>query len=141
MIDSKQFVLAGKASFTRTAPTGQHFRYRVNKKEESRTKETIWFVQVGITYQAGIYIGMLGGDQAAPQFKLTRNSRFQADVPSVKLFIDFWDATTHPEDPMAYGNTIRFQHAGRCCVCSRELTNPESIDLGIGPECRGKMGL
>jgi len=25
---------------------------------------------------------------------------------------------------------------GRCVICNRRLTNPESIRLGIGPECR-----
>jgi hypothetical protein len=29
---------------------------------------------------------------------------------------------------------------GRCSVCARTLTNQESIDLGIGPICRGRMG-
>lgn len=27
---------------------------------------------------------------------------------------------------------------GICCCCGRELTNPESVALGIGPICRGK---
>lgn len=30
---------------------------------------------------------------------------------------------------------------GRCCCCNRELTNEESVELGIGPICRGKWGL
>jgi hypothetical protein len=29
---------------------------------------------------------------------------------------------------------------GACCVCSRLLTNDESIELGIGPICAEKMG-
>lgn len=28
---------------------------------------------------------------------------------------------------------------GNCFVCHRELTNPESIEAGIGPECRRKF--
>lgn len=28
--------------------------------------------------------------------------------------------------------------SGRCYVCGRTLTTPESIELGIGPECRNK---
>lgn len=30
---------------------------------------------------------------------------------------------------------------GRCSVCNRHLTNEESIGLGIGPICRGRIGL
>lgn len=32
-----------------------------------------------------------------------------------------------------------FVHSGRCSVCGRTLTNPESIERGIGPVCLGKM--
>lgn len=35
----------------------------------------------------------------------------------------------------AYGN-----RTGSCSCCGRELTNKESIDLGIGPICREKFG-
>ncbi len=30
---------------------------------------------------------------------------------------------------------------GRCSVCNRHLTNEDSIGLGIGPICRGKLGI
>jgi len=36
---------------------------------------------------------------------------------------------------IAYG-----KRTGKCCICGRELTNHESIDLGIGPICAGRMG-
>ena len=29
----------------------------------------------------------------------------------------------------------RVLHEGRCCVCGRALTRPDSIEAGIGPEC------
>lgn len=38
------------------------------------------------------------------------------------------------EQAAAYGKAT-----GRCCVCCAELTNPESIELGIGPICRTKF--
>lgn len=31
-----------------------------------------------------------------------------------------------------------FFHEGRCGVCGRTLTTPESIELGIGPICAGR---
>jgi len=36
----------------------------------------------------------------------------------------------------AYGKA-----SGSCGICGRKLTTPESIELGIGPVCAGKMGL
>ena len=34
---------------------------------------------------------------------------------------------------------LAIYHEGRCCKCSLPLTVPESIDSGIGPECKRKM--
>lgn len=43
----------------------------------------------------------------------------------------------HPlESAVAYG-----RRTGSCCLCGRELTNSESIALGIGPICAGNWGL
>lgn len=38
------------------------------------------------------------------------------------------------EEARAWG-----QRTGTCCQCYAKLTNPESIELGIGPVCRGKF--
>jgi hypothetical protein len=37
-------------------------------------------------------------------------------------------------DAQAYG-----RRTGMCCVCGRELTNPESVQNGIGPICAGRL--
>lgn len=42
------------------------------------------------------------------------------------------------EDPKAAA--IAFGHkVGRCCICSRTLTDPQSIEAGIGPICASKF--
>jgi len=44
-----------------------------------------------------------------------------------------------PEHRMSLEDAKRFgRESGRCMVCGRELTNPESIEAGIGPVCAGK---
>jgi hypothetical protein len=43
-------------------------------------------------------------------------------------------------DPMAEAKAYG-QRTGECCCCGKELTNPESIKLGIGPICAGKWGI
>lgn len=43
-------------------------------------------------------------------------------------------------DPLAAA-VLHGQQTGRCSCCGLELTNAESIRLGIGPICRGKWGL
>lgn len=34
----------------------------------------------------------------------------------------------------------KIQRSSRCVRCNRELTHPESIALGVGPECAGRVG-
>jgi hypothetical protein len=41
------------------------------------------------------------------------------------------------EDPRAWSARITYHFEARCRACGRELTDPESIRLGIGPKCRG----
>jgi hypothetical protein len=41
----------------------------------------------------------------------------------------------HPEQFERKG--VTYQFAVRCRRCNRALTDPESIQLGIGPSCRG----
>lgn len=44
------------------------------------------------------------------------------------------------KDPFAAA-VLHGQQTGRCSCCGAELTNAESIELGIGPICRSKWGL
>lgn len=42
-------------------------------------------------------------------------------------------------DPLAAARTTGIE-TGVCVCCGAELTNPESVQLGIGPICRGRWG-
>lgn len=42
-------------------------------------------------------------------------------------------------DPVGAAEAYGHQ-TGHCCICSRELTNPESVARGIGPICADKFG-
>jgi len=44
------------------------------------------------------------------------------------------------DDPLGYAQ-LYGQRTGVCCCCNRELTDPVSIDKGIGPICESKWGL
>lgn len=44
------------------------------------------------------------------------------------------------KDPAGQGK-LYGQQTGSCCCCGRELTNQESIELGIGPICMEKWGM
>lgn len=44
------------------------------------------------------------------------------------------------KDPLAVGVAYGKQ-TGKCCICARELTDPASVEAGIGPICAGNWGL
>ncbi len=44
------------------------------------------------------------------------------------------------EDPLKYMKDYG-KKTGECACCGRELTNPDSIELGIGPICAKRWGL
>lgn len=141
MIPMRDFVLAGNAVFTLTNPDGQHYTYKINKAKPNKAwPGTTWWVLLGISYDGGVNLGRLNLRQDESElskiiFTPGKQWNVRDPAPSMKTFLD-WLA------PVLMGvedDTIRFQHEGRCCVCSRPLTNPESIDAGIGPECAGRM--
>lgn len=43
-------------------------------------------------------------------------------------------------DPIAYAKEHGYK-TGRCCFCSRKLTDPKSVDVGYGPVCAEHYGL
>lgn len=36
-------------------------------------------------------------------------------------------------------SAVEIHHSGSCCCCGRKLTNPESLDTGIGPICGKRL--
>jgi len=124
----KDFIKAGKAIFTlENEETGNRFTYQVNKHRE----KDLWFVKVLIgpnntsDYQ---YIGAIFDKE----FRLTRKSRVTRSAQSYQVFswlnLMLNENKDLPDD-------IRIYHEGRCGICGRTLTVPESIECGFGPVC------
>jgi len=128
----RRFMLAGDAVITlQSERTGGHFTYRVRKAKEGET----WFVSVLTGTDQYRYMGILAG--ARLMFRHTFKAQVAADSPSFRGFAYFWNHMS--ADRLAPHMKVR--HEGRCGRCGRPLTHPESIDLGIGPECATKMGI
>lgn len=124
----KTFVLAGDAVFTVTSPSGKSFTFRVRKADPKPGTAPTWFVSV---FQGSdnehdyLYLGFIRGNK----YVVGRNS--QASETAQKAA-----AWTMPR--LVTGQlpaTVEFRTSGTCGRCGRSLTNPESIDRGIGPEC------
>ena len=122
---------AGKAIITlESQKTGVHFTYKIR---ESQNKPGWYFCSVLTGPDNGrdyTYFGSMV-DQ---RFIKTRGSKISEEAKSVKAFV-------YTLDNLALGRTpsVNIYHEGRCCRCGRTLTTPESVSLGIGPECRTRM--
>ena len=133
----KQFALAGNATLTvRSLKTGAHFTYNIRQAEKTEANPNpAWFVRVLGDGDRWVYLGMLR-EPTAPLL-LTKASKANADSPSVRAFTFTWAHLQTGRLP----EQLEVRHDGHCGRCSRTLTNPDSLDLGIGPDCAEKMGL
>jgi hypothetical protein len=130
MINTKQFALAGNATFTATSlKTGVRFTFKIRKPDEN----TPHFVKVlsGPNNEEDYsFIGTIfDGNVFRPGRKIS------AEAPSVKAFAWIW---AHIDNPPV--EQVKINHEGRCCRCGRKLTTPQSCSDGFGPECATKMG-
>ncbi len=138
-----QWVLAGKAIFTVHNDKGEHYTFRVSKKEdENSVRPPVWFINVLAgpdnlnDYQ---YLGMVVPNTL--NVRLTKASRFREDSTIVKVVRWALGKVAAGADfPAGYG----INGCGRCGRCGITLTRPEGIDpagyrFGFGPTCWAKM--
>lgn len=135
MIAWSTFLLAGDAIFTTVSQkTGARYTFRIQRAEFANGN-----VSYFVKYLSGpqntsdySYLGMLNNGHV----KLTAKSHVRAD--STLYRAADWTISRLLRDAEIPGAEV--MHEGRCCVCGRTLTTPESIEMGIGPTCLGKLG-
>ena len=130
----RAYILAGDARFTLVSKrTGQRFTYRVEHVEGTEMfPGDKWFVSVltgpnnseDYTYAGTIF--------ASGKFRHTRNSKIDATAPSFVAFDWAWRNIERLD------GRVEVWHLGCCSRCGRDLTDPESIAIGLGPICAGK---
>jgi hypothetical protein len=153
-----RFALAGNARFTLVSTrTGARFTFRVRAKKDSRDRVACYFVSVltgpdntsSYEFLGTIFAtervctggGSFGRQYSTvparePKFSHGKKSRIGAGAPSAKAFAWWWArAARGTETP-----ECEVWHLGRCGRCGRDLTVPESIACGLGPECASKGG-
>ena len=139
-MDFKKFILAGKATFTVHNNKGDHYTYRVTKAEEKGTWGVTWFVSVLTgpnNTRDYTYVGLLNSNTGT--IRHTKASQFDANSLVAKVFNWAVGRVVWADRLNALPNGYGIKHEGRCGRCGRMLTTPESIDIGIGPECLGKL--
>lgn len=134
------FILGGSAVFTIRGKT-RHYTYKVKRANDDGQQSTPlrWFVGLlaGPENTSDYrYIGMISAsDGRFPTFRTTQASKLPLTSPPVAGFKWMLDAIIMENADRL--EQFEFWHEGRCCVRNRVLTDPKSIELGIGPVCRG----
>lgn len=137
---SRQFITAGRAVFTVHNASGEHCTFRVKKsKPRGEYTQPAYFASVltGPDNESDYtYLGLL--DPQTGEVRLTAKSKYSDDSRPVRVLRWAIGRIYHyPHEPLPAGYGIH--HEGRCGRCNRTLTTPESVDLGIGPECMKKV--
>lgn len=135
--NAKRFILAGNATVTFVSPSGTRFTYRVRtpKKDEGDTRPPVHFVKVLTGSDNEADYTFLGTIFEGQKFVHSRKSRIGTDAPSAKAFT--WAFPRIMADADLQG--MQIFHEGKCGMCGRKLTTPESITAGFGPICRGRL--
>lgn len=130
--EAREFMFGGKARFTLVSKnTGKRYTYRVSK-----AKDADMFFASLLTGQSNemdyTYIGFFPKEGAD---RLVAGRKGNPEHPAFKA-LD-WAARqfANGRDTSA----LEFWHEGRCARCARVLTDPASIERGLGPECATKI--
>lgn len=133
----KAFITAGRAIFTLQGAEAR-YTFKVSRSEPSdRYPNPAHFVSLltGPDNTADYTdVGIL--DLQTGQVRTTAKSSYKPDSKPVKAFNWVMGRIWRGAEiaPAA------IYHVGRCGRCGRALTVPSSIQLGLGPECAGKLG-
>lgn len=146
----RRFILGGLAIFTLLSKkTGARKTFRVRKAEDVD----------GSGRPHGYYVDLLTGPNNTEDYRYlcylwidqvvgslhSKINKQQWGEDAVKAFEWLLSRLNRnfdhfPDAQSSFEQLAEFFHEGRCGVCGRALTTPESVELGIGPICAGRTG-
>lgn len=139
--DARKFIFSGRAVFTAVSrKTGNHLTFQV-KKAKTNNPGGPFYVKVrsGSIDHKWKYIGhaWFWDDERGAD---VIHGKEKADLPSDSLeFISAeWLLRNLTQNPESLLRRVKILHEGKCGRCRRQLTDPVSIERGLGPECAGK---
>ena len=127
----KNYCMGGNAVVTLSSPSGIHHTYYIRapwKEDKSNFPEGTRFVYTRHSNGKWLYLGQIVGD--GKDLKLTKNSYYGVPSPEfrgMKYILRMMNEEF--ETPMI------LQHEGCCSRCGRRLTDPKSIERGMGRYC------
>lgn len=128
---SLEFLTAGRAIFTVSNGRGEHYTYRFTRKrpEDQAFAATVLAGTDNTAFDNYRYVAHVRSQDL--KFPVSRDQPQHTKVLAWALQV------IRGVKPLPPGYKI--EHAGRCGKCGRLLTDPTSIEAGLGPKCRGKQ--
>lgn len=139
---TKQFILAGNATFTVETPANGHRTYKVEYAEAKNGFPEAYFVKLltGPDNESDYtYLGKL--DTHTAEVKTTAKSKSLDGSYSHKLINRVLPRLWCGDHGAYEQHGFKVHHEGCCGRCGRKLTTPESCESGFGPECRNILGI
>lgn len=133
-----KFVFAGNATFTiRSGATGTRYTFRVRRfKARGDTPSTNFAVNLLTGPDNGSSYEYIGWVAPGRDFKPAKGVSLEAKSTLAVAWV--FQFLARERFDVVEGQT-EIWHAGTCGRCGRMLTTPESVDSGLGPDCRAKI--
>lgn len=126
--DAIKFILAGNSTFTfLNTKTQNRFTYKVKLSKNSKEDNPVFFVKVLTSPDVYQFVGSI----CKNKFKWSQKSKISAEAQSVVVFQYVFSKLIDGK----LDSCVEIWHEGKCGRCGRQLTVPESIEIGIGPDC------
>lgn len=123
--DALKFILGGKSTFTFLNPkTENRFTFKVKKHKT----DDVYFISVLIGPDTYTFIGTI----IDKKYHHSRKSKISNGAQSVRVFEYILNKLIINNLP----DFIEIWHSGACGRCGKPLTDPISIEKGLGPYCR-----
>jgi hypothetical protein len=128
----RDYILGGNATVTLVSKrTGDRFTFRVSESKprvgEPAGKKPVHFVNVLTGPDNRRDYSFLGTIFPDGGYRRSMKSQIGPDAPSAKA----WEWTWNNLD----ADQVEVWHEGSCSRCGRALTDPASIERGLGPVC------
>lgn len=134
------YMLAGKSEFTlHSTKVNKDFYYKLTKKAKlDNNEEYIYFLNIKQGSE-WVYAGVVWYDNKDNTFKFAKGAKGTLDNNNlnVKSLLFVLNKLYRKEEVQ---HCLVF-HSGKCGVCGKKLTTPESILTGLGPQCAKRVGI
>lgn len=132
----RNFIFAGRSVFTlENSESGNYITFRIKSvKKQGKVIPNEFTVEAKVLGDASSGYSFMGFLNLNRQTFKEWGSMAKGSI-SYKTFYWIMKNFNRLED---FGK-LSIYHEGACCKCGMPLTVPESIDSGIGPECKRKM--